>query len=129
MTVLSVGALVQVAQRAEDLEASVAFYRDVLGGRFIAKFDPPGLAFVELGGFRLLLEKGAQPATLYFRVSDMQAAFAAAKAAGVPLEGEPHVIYRDEAGTFGPAGSEEWMAFLRDPSGNLVGLVETRLAH
>jgi methylmalonyl-CoA/ethylmalonyl-CoA epimerase len=59
----------------------------------------------------------------------MQAAFAAAKAAGVPLEGEPHVIYRDEAGTFGPAGSEEWMAFLRDPSGNLVGLVETRLAH
>ena len=127
MAVVRVGALVQVAQRAQDLEASVAFYRNVLGGRFIAKFDPPGLAFVELAGFRLLLEKGAQPATLYFRVPDIQAAYAAAKAAGVPLEGEPHVIFRDADGTFGPAGSEEWMAFLRDPAENLVGLVETRL--
>ncbi|TIV62877.1 MAG: glyoxalase, partial [Mesorhizobium sp.] len=28
---------------------------------------------------------------------------------------------------FGPAGESEWMAFLKDPAGNTIGLVE-RLA-
>jgi hypothetical protein len=37
------------------------------------------------------------------------------------------VIFTDEAGTFGPAGAEVWMAFFRDSEGNLVGLEETRL--
>jgi catechol 2,3-dioxygenase-like lactoylglutathione lyase family enzyme len=50
-----VDGLHQVAQKADDLDASVAFYRDVLGLRLIARFDPPGLAFFELGGSRLLL--------------------------------------------------------------------------
>ncbi len=34
----------QIAQRAEDLDRAVDFYRDTLGVRFIARFDPPGLA-------------------------------------------------------------------------------------
>ena len=43
--------------------------------------------------------------------------------AGVRFESEPHVIFRHADGTLGPAGTDEWQAFLRDPEGNLVGLV------
>ena len=51
----------QVAQHADDLDRAVAFYTDVLGCELIARFDPPGLAFLRLGDVRLLLDKrGAQ---------------------------------------------------------------------
>jgi methylmalonyl-CoA/ethylmalonyl-CoA epimerase len=123
---LTVGPLVQVAQHAPDLDAAVRFYQDVLGARLLGRFDPPGLALVDLGGVRLLLEHEAPSATLYFRVDDLDAAYAALQQHAVTLEGEPHLIHRDTAGQFGPAGEEEWMTFLRDPAGNLVGLVERR---
>ena len=38
------------------------------------------------------------------------------------------MIFKDDDGTFGPAGTEEWMAFFKDSEGNLVGLVERRQA-
>lgn len=124
---ITVGALVQVAQRATDLDTSVSFYHDVLGARVLGKFDPPGLALVELGGIRLLLEPGASSATLYFRTDDLDAAYAALQQRGdVQLMGEPHVVHRDESGQFGRAGEAEWMMFLRDPSGNMIGLIERR---
>ena len=34
--------LQQIARTGDDLGASVAFYRDVLGLKLIAGFDPPG---------------------------------------------------------------------------------------
>jgi methylmalonyl-CoA/ethylmalonyl-CoA epimerase len=123
---LALGPLVQVAQHAPDLDTAVRFYQDVLGARLLGKFDPPGLALVELGGVRLLLEHAAPSATLYFRVDDLDAAYADLQQHPVTLEGEPHLIHRDTAGQFGPPGEEEWMTFLRDPAGNLVGLVERR---
>jgi len=125
---LALGALVQVAQRAPDLDAAVSFYRDVLGGQFLGKFDPPGLALVSLGGIRLLFERDAQPAMLYFKVADLDAAYETLSQRGVPFEGKPSLIHRDDAGTFGAPGEEEWMAFLRDPGGNLVGLVQRKAA-
>ena len=39
---------------------------------------------------------------------------------------EPHVIFGHDDDTLGPAGTDEWMAFVRDSEGNLVGLVEQR---
>lgn len=117
----------QVAQHVDNLGRSVAFYRDTLGLPLIATFDPPGLAFFDLGGTRLLLEAGAPSALLYLRVDDIDRRFAELRAAGVTFEGEPHLIHRDDDGRFGPAGSEEWMAFFRDSEQNLLGLVERRL--
>jgi len=35
-------------------------------------------------------------------------------------------VFEDAFGQFGPPGETEWMAFCRDPSGNLVGLVTRR---
>jgi methylmalonyl-CoA/ethylmalonyl-CoA epimerase len=125
---VTVRSLMQVAQRSTDLDASVAFYTTILGGRFLGKFTPPGLAFVELGGVRLLFEEGATSATLYFRVDELEATYQRLLQQNVVFEAGPHLIHRDDAGQFGAPGEEEWMAFFRDPTGNLVGLVERRQA-
>ena len=115
--------LQQVSQPAPDLDGAIAFYRDVLGLRFIAKFDPPGIAFLDLGGTRLFLEKDSHSAAvLYFRVPEIQAAFEALRSQGVTFDQDPQVIFRDDAGQFGAAGQEEWMAFFKDPAGNTLAL-------
>ena len=116
-------ALVQVAQHADDLERATAFYTDVLGGVRIATFDPPGLAFVGFGDVRVLLERAAPSALLYVEVGDVREAVPRLRAAGVAVESEPHEIFADVEGLFGPAGTAEWQAFVRDSEGNLVGLV------
>lgn len=128
---LAVNALRQVAQPSRDLERSVAFYRDVLGASHIATFDPPGLAFFDVGGVRLMLDAipGAiehEGSPLYFAVDDIDDAVNALCEAGVEVEQEPAPIHVDEAGDFGPAGSEEWMAFFRDPDGNVLAFSERR---
>ncbi len=112
----------QIAQNSADLERSIAFYRDKLGARFIAEFDPPGLAFFDFNGTRLLLEKGATSATLYFWVDDIRSAYETLRSRGISFDSEPHLVHRDEKGTFGPAGAEEWMAFFRDPDDNILVL-------
>ena len=63
------------------------FYQDVLGLTFIAKFDPPGLAFFDFGNTRLLLENGAQSSILYLAVEDIDAAYATLQARGVEFDG------------------------------------------
>ena len=114
--------LMQVAQHADDLERAVAFYRDVLGGELLARFDPPGLAFFRLGDVRLLLEHGAPSALLYLAVPDARERVAALRGAGVEVVAEPAVIHVDADGTFGEPGTTEWMGFVRDSEGNLLGI-------
>jgi len=118
----------QVGQRATDLDRAVSFYQDVLGLTFIAKFDPPGLAFFDLGNVRLLLEHSAPSSILYLNVEDIDAAYATLQARGVEFVGEPHLVFRDDDGQFGAAGEEEWMAFFPDPEGNTLALLERRAA-
>ena len=90
----------------------------------IAHFEPPGLAFFELGEVRLLLEHASTDTRsacfLYFDVPDIEAACAALEARGVALDSPPHLIHRDGHGVFGPPGTEQWMAFFRDPDGNIL---------
>ena len=104
----------------------MGFYRDKLAASFIAQFDPPGLAFFNVGGVRLMLEKNAPKGTIYLRVDDIHAAHKELTAKGVEFIDEPHLIHRDAEGLFGPAGEEEWMAFFNDPSGNLLAIAERR---
>ena len=112
----------QVAQHADDLDRAVAFYAGVLGCEVIGRFDPPGLAFLRLGPVRLLLEGNAPSALIYLRVDDVRVTADELGAAGVVIESGPHLIHTDADGAFGPAGWQEWMAFIRDSEGNLVGL-------
>jgi methylmalonyl-CoA/ethylmalonyl-CoA epimerase len=50
------------------------------------------------------------------------------RAGGVAIDTEPHLIHTDADGLFGEPGWEEWMAFLRDSEGNLVGLASRHAA-
>jgi methylmalonyl-CoA/ethylmalonyl-CoA epimerase len=117
----------QVAQPVTDLARAVAFYRDVLGATHLATFDPPGLAFFDFGGVRLMLdaipEAQIGSAPLYFRVPEVEAACAALEARGVTIDAAPHMINRDTAGVFGTPGMETWMAFFKDPDGNVLAVM------
>ncbi|AFR29259.1 putative glyoxalase family protein [Arthrobacter sp. Rue61a] len=114
---------VQVAQHADDLQRAAAFYAALLDAEPSALFDPPGLLFFDVGGVRLLLEKGAPSSLLYLEVADLDGTVAALRRRGVRIIADPHIIYAHEDGTLGPAGSEEWMAFIEDSEANTVGLV------
>jgi methylmalonyl-CoA/ethylmalonyl-CoA epimerase len=115
--------IAQIAQHAEDLDRAAAWYERLLGAPPAARFDPPGLVFFMVGGTRLLLEKAAPPALVYLAVPDVRAVVEDLRSTGVPVTGEPHVIFRHEDDTLGPAGAEEWMAFVTDSEDNTVGLV------
>lgn len=112
----------QVAVYAGDLDEAISFYRDTLGARFIEKYDPPGMAFLDFSGVRVLLEKTGPKSTLYFWVDDMDSAYAELRSRGVRFTHEPHLIHRDDKGVFGKPGEGEWMAFFADPSGNTLAL-------
>ncbi len=119
------GAVRQVALSAgRDLDATLAFWRDVLGLSLHARYDPPGIAFILAGDVRLLFTDGVPAGTVYLDMSELEAFHATAAAAGVPFTMAPTLVHRDTDGTFGPAGENEWMAFLKDPAGNTIGLVE-----
>jgi len=44
----------------------------------------------------------------------------------VEVVSAPHQIFAHDDDTLGPAGTQEWQAFVRDSEGNTVGLVEWR---
>jgi len=113
----------QVAQHASDLNLARHFCEEHLGATFIAAFDPPGLLFMSIGNIRLLLEQQAPSAPLYYDVDDVAAKVEELRAKGVTIETEAHTIFQDAEGLFGPAGTEERMAFIRDSEGNVIGLV------
>nr|WP_223158946.1 VOC family protein [Microcella alkalica] len=115
----------QVAQRAVDLDRAIAFYRTVLGQGPIARFDPPGLAFFDLDGTRLLLDVNAPSSLVYLEVDDVPTAIARLRTLGVEVDTEPHVVFTDPDGVFDAPG-DEWLAFVRDSEGNLLGLMSRR---
>lgn len=111
----------QIALTVSDVAAATAFYRDVLGLRFLFAAGP-NLAFLEAGGVRLMLTtpqghgEPGRNSTLYFRAADLGAAHAAIVARGARSERAPALTAR-------MSDHELWMAFVRDPDGNLVGLM------
>ena len=119
--------LVQVAQHADDLARATAWYSTLLAREPVAAFDPPGFVFFDLDGVRLLVDRAAPSALIYLRVDDIDEAVARARDAGTEVVTPPHPIFSHHDDSLGPAGSDEWQAFVRDSEGNLVGLVEQRL--
>ncbi len=114
--------LVQIAQHADDLDRAARFYTSLVGAPPAARFDPPGLLFFDLDGVRLLLDGGAPSALVYLHVDDVRAALSRL-GDGVEVVTEPHVIFHHDDDTLGPAGQDEWQAFITDSEGNTVGLV------
>jgi methylmalonyl-CoA/ethylmalonyl-CoA epimerase len=111
----------QIAVNAHNIERAAAFYQDALGLKLLFK-APPGLAFFDCGGVRLMLTQPEKPefdhpsSILYFAVPDIQAAHVTMKANGVKFEDEPHLLAR-------MPDHDLWMVFFRDSEGNLMGLM------
>ena len=63
---------------------------------------------------------------LYLKVDDVHSRIEELRASDVHVETEPHVIFSHDDDTLGPAGTDEWMAFIKDSEGNTVGLVSHR---
>jgi len=124
---IAIDGLHQVALTTSNLERSTEFYRDILGLPLLASFEPPGLSFFAVGTVRLSIQHSSEPesvgSVIYFRVADVNAAVELLKARAVLLEREPQLVFSDDEGQFGAAGEEEWMAFFRDPDGNLLAFV------
>ena len=114
--------LVQVALHADDLDRAAAFYSSLLGSAPTGRFDPPGLLFFDLAGTRLLLDRNAPSALIYLGVDDVHATVDALRDE-VRIVSEPHAIFTHDDDRLGPAGHEEWQAFIEDSEGNTVGLV------
>lgn len=110
----------QIALTVRDLPAAVAFYRDTLG--LALMFEVPNMAFFDAGTVRLMLglpENAGAPignSILYYQVPDIQAAHALLVERGVTFIGAPHRVAK-------MPDHDLWMAFLRDPEGNTLGLM------
>lgn len=111
----------QIAIAVKDLPGAVAFYRDVLGLPFLFE-APPKLAFFDCAGVRLMLSEPEKPefdhpaSIIYYRVMNMQETVAVLKSRGATFESDPHLIAK-------MPNHDLWMAFLRDPERNLIGLM------
>ena len=111
----------QIAVPVSDIERAIAFYRDTLGMRLLFQ-APPGLAFFDCAGVRLMLDAPAKAqaenfsSVIYYKVPDLHSAFETLSARGVIFEAKPHLIAR-------LPDHELWMAFFRDPDGNLLALM------
>lgn len=114
----------QIAVTVSDVDAALAFYRDILELPFL--FRPAtNLAFLDAGGVRLMLSTPQGAGTIggnsviYFKVDDIEHRFRTLLDRGAVGEREPQATAELSDHTL-------WLAFLRDPDGNLVGLMEER---
>lgn len=120
-TISSIG---QIAITVSDVNKALAFYRDILGLPFL--FSPsPQLAFLMAGDVRVMLstpqssgQVGAN-SILYFRTEDIEKTHATIVDRGATNEHMPRMVAR-------MPDHELWLSFVRDPDGNLVGLMEER---
>jgi methylmalonyl-CoA/ethylmalonyl-CoA epimerase len=111
----------QIAVPVKDVARATAFYRDVLGLRFLFEAPNP-LSFFDAGGVRLMLSVASEAkydhpsSILYFRVADIGEAHRQLAARGVAFSQGPHKVA--ELGTY-----DLWLAFFEDGEGNTHALL------
>lgn len=117
---LSLSSIGQIAIVVKDVERATAFYRDVLGMRFL--FAYPGLAFFDCDGVRIMLSRAEKKefdhpsSILYFRVENIQSAYQTLRERKVEFEDEPHLVAR-------MPDHDLWMSFFRDLDDNIFALM------
>jgi len=117
---ISIANIGQIAINVHDTPRAVEFYRDVLKLKLL--FMAGDLAFLDCGGVRLMLSKPERPefdhpsSILYFRVADIQSAFARLVERKAKTESEPHVVAR-------MPDHDLWLAEFRDSEGTVMALM------
>jgi predicted enzyme related to lactoylglutathione lyase len=114
----------QLAITVKDVEVSLPFYRDLLGLPFL--FSPArNLAFLQCGATRIMLStpQGAgevgKNSIPYFKVDRIEEFYSVAVKNGATKEREPQLAAQ-------MSDHELWIGFLKDPDGNLIGLMEEK---
>jgi methylmalonyl-CoA/ethylmalonyl-CoA epimerase len=114
----------QISLTVSDVARATTFYRDVIGLKFLFPAGP-NLAFFAAGSVRLMLttpeggHEAGKNSILFFKVTDVASAHAAILARGAVSEHQPRLVAK-------MPDHELWLAFVRDPDGNIVGLMEER---
>ncbi|MCY4475728.1 MAG: VOC family protein [Chloroflexi bacterium] len=112
----------QISISVTDVDRAVDFYRDILGINFL--FQVPGdnpMAFFDCSGTRLYINQPENPeragnSVIYFQVDSAREAAEDLMERGVAIESDPHIIHQTDNYTL-------WMAFFRDPDGNLMAVM------
>jgi methylmalonyl-CoA/ethylmalonyl-CoA epimerase len=111
----------QIFVNVKDLDRAIAFYRDILGMAFLFQ-APPGMAFFDCGGIRLMLGVADRPdldhpaSIIYYKVDDIERVYETFKARGVEFIVKPHLV--------APMPDYDlWLADFRDSEGNLLALM------
>jgi len=110
----------QISIVVKDVERATAFYRDVLGLKFL--FNTPSMAFFDCGRVRLMLGKASSPeydhpsSILYFRVADIQAGYQRLVEKKVEIISAPRLIAP-------MADHDLWMTAFKDGEGNVHQLM------
>ena len=111
----------QIAIPVKNLDEAVKFYRDVLGMKFLFQ-APPGLAFFDCNGIRLLLDvpsgenKLVRSSIIYYKVADIEAAYHQLSKRGVQFDGKPGLVAK-------MPDHDLWMVFFKDPDENVLALM------
>ena len=111
----------QVMVPVTNIERAVSFYKDVLKLPFLFQAGPT-LAFFQCGTVRLMLDIAEVPdlkppgSVIYYKVADIQDGYRTLQGRGVVFDGAPHMIAK-------MPDHELWMAFFRDPEGNLLAIM------
>ena len=111
----------QISVNVKDLDRAIAFYRDMLGMTFLFT-APPGMAFFDCGGIRIMLGVADRPeinhiaSIIYYKVDDIEKVYEVFNARGVEFIVKPHLV--------APMPTYDlWLADFKDSEGNILALM------
>ena len=109
----------QLTLHCNDADTAADFYCTTLGLKLLFQFG--NMLFFDCAGVRLFIECSAKEHkennAIYFKSLDLAASYHELKSAGVAIVDEPHLI--------APMMDHDlWMFFFKDPSGNLLALMQ-----
>jgi methylmalonyl-CoA/ethylmalonyl-CoA epimerase len=111
--------IAQIAFSVPNLAEAKVFYQDVLELKFL--FGAGTMAFFQCGSVRLMIGEAEKPTLsegtiVYFRVADLKTTAHLLESRGISFVQQPHLVARMKS-------HDLWMAFLKDPAGNTLGLM------
>jgi predicted enzyme related to lactoylglutathione lyase len=111
----------QIFVNVKDLDRAIAFYRDILGMTFLFQ-APPGMAFFDCGGVRIMLGVADKPeldhpaSIIYYKIDDIEKVAEVFKARGVEFILDPRLV--------APMPTYDlWLADFKDSEGNILALM------
>jgi len=109
----------QIAFTVQNLAEAKIFYQDVLELKFL--FEAGTMVFFQCGAVRLMIGEAEKPTLsqgtiVYFRVAELETTAHLLESRGITFVQQPHLVARMKS-------HDLWMAFLKDPAGNTLGLM------